>query len=577
MKLGLWFAVVGGFLFALALCLLPWQTFEVAQVEASALELGSFGSLLLATALATMGAAAWGLVTGRRKPASLFVILAGLGLGLGLVVARANATMGLDLMPLETVRAGAGWGLGLFAGALIVVGGFVTRKTLVTWDESSPLLRVAVFAKAASNADGRREVVADTIVYEPGTIRVRELVGARARGIAELPTLTVTPEGDVSLQLSQGARLRMTRAGREVAAGRGKVALRIGDQAVIACADLEVMCGHVAASGEVGGRLPARTLARAEVWSFGGAAAFALVALAVAPVLAWTEEARIAPFCAVGMCAGVLPQSEAEKESLVTELIEPDAVELEPPERSSKAIGGPEGKFGDPTLVMPRETIVPRVDGPLVKNVDPSRVGLNALIDRELASTSAIAEVFRGDVAATTVRIAAAMNGEGSTLVLGPGRGLGFQGDGEGGPGDDDLGRIMTQGEIDDGPGGPGIRTSLGKPPKRKVTLDSSGPTAQSGYCKASNIQSVVKRRAGAIRACYEKSLQVKASLAGKVTVRWTIGEAGKVTNAATVGDTLGDAGTTRCILDWVRRMGFDAPEGGMCVVQWPFVFSSAD
>ena len=585
MKLGLWLALIGGLLFAIALSALPWQTFEIARVEASALELGAFGVVMAALALGGATAAAWGLAIGRRKPASRMVIAAGFGLVLGIVWARANAAMGFDLMALETMSAGAGWGLGLVAGALVLVGGFVTRQTLATWDETSPLLRVAVFAPAGEDGRGR-EVVADTIVYEPGTVRVRELIGARARGLAELPTMTVTPEGDVSLALARGARLRMTRAGQPVyvngtsaggadAAGGAKIALRIGDQALITCGDLEVMCGHVAASGEIGGRVPAPTLARAEVWSFGGAATVALVALGVAPVLAWTEQAQLVPFCEVGRCAGVVPATEADKEEpLALEMILPDEVEVEPA-RSSKAVGGPEGKLGDPTVHEPRANVVPRVDGPRVHRIDPSRIGLNALIDRELASTSSIAEVFRGDVAATTDRIAAAMDGEGSTLVLGPGKGLGFQGDKGGGPGDDGLGRILSQGDIDDGPGGPGIRVSLGKPPRRRVAVLDNGPPTQSGYCRAANINSVVMRRAGAIRSCYEKSLQVKDTLAGKVTVRWTIGEGGKVTTAAAMSDSLGDAGTTRCILDWVRRMSFEAPEGGMCVVQWPFVFSA--
>jgi len=601
MKLGLWFAMIGALLFAFALTVLPWQTFEIARVEASALDLGGFGVAMLVLALGASGVAGWGLATGRRKPASQLVLGAGLGLVIGLVVARANAQMGFDLMPFESVRAGVGSGLGLLAGAFVVVGGLITRQTLPTWDESSPLLRIAVLGPKGG---GARAVVADAIVYEPGTVRVRELLGAMARGLAELPMLTVTPEGDVRLGLPPGARLRMTRGGLPMAAGGrvdgradgrvagrvdgrvdgrvagrvgGNVALKVGDQAVITVGELEIMCGHVTPSGEVGGRVAAMTLARSEVWSFSGAAAIALLGLFVAPLMAWTEAARIAPFCEVGLCAGVMPEIEAEKpETLEAEVILPDAIEVEP-ERSSKAVGGPEGRFGDPTVTAPRVTIVPRVDAPLIGKVDPSRIGLNALIDRELATTSSIADVFRGDVAATTDRIAAAMDGDGSTLVLGPGRGLGFQGDEGGGPGDDGLGRILAQGEIDDGPGGPGIRTSLGKPPKRKVGVMDNGPHSQSGYCSAANIATVVKRRAGAIRACYEKSLQVNNGLAGKVTVRWTIGEGGKVTTAAAVGDTLGDAGTTRCILDWVRRMGFEAPEGGMCVVQWPFAFSAGN
>ena len=83
-----------------------------------------------------------------------------------------------------------------------------------------------------------------------------------------------------------------------------------------------------------------------------------------------------------------------------------------------------------------------------------------------------------------------------------------------------------------------------------------------------------MKRRAGAIRACYEQRLQVKNNLQGKITIRWTIDTEGSVSAANSTSDSMGDSETTNCLLRTIRRMKFEKPEGGVCVVQWPFVFS---
>jgi hypothetical protein len=557
MKLGLWLAVIGGLLSALAVSALPWQSFEVAQVSARGLELGLIGVVVLALALAEGGVAGWGLVSGRRRPASAWATGLALALVGLLAIARAEAALGLELMAHESIAHGAGSALALIAAGVAFAGGLLTRHTLSAWDEATPLLRVRVLKD--DRACGR-QMVCDRVLYEPGTFAVADVVARGDRGAGEvLPTIAVTPEGDASYTALDGAR----------------VALKIGEPVVIRRGAIEVMCAYLVPSGELGGRVASKTLARSEVWAFGAAALVALIALAVAPVLAWTEEARWRSPCEAGHCPGVIAKSQPDEAEVVAlDVVLPDEGEAEAVS-SSKAIGGPEGRFGDPTLFEPREPKVPRVDGPKVARIDPRRIGLNAVIERQLADATTVAEVFRDDAAATTRRIAAAMDGDGGELVLGPGTGLGFEGDGEGGPGVDGDGRIMALGDIDTGPGGPAIAVNLGKPPKRKVKLE-DGPIAQHGYCKESNIHSVVKRRAGAIRACYEQRLQMKDALAGKVTARWTIGAEGKVQNASAVADTLGDAETTRCVLDWVRRMRFDAPEGGLCVVQWPFVFSAS-
>ena len=45
----------------------------------------------------------------------------------------------------------------------------------------------------------------------------------------------------------------------------------------------------------------------------------------------------------------------------------------------------------------------------------------------------------------------------------------------------------------------------------------------QEGFCKKENIQSVVKRKASALRNCYERQLLADPSLAGKVIMQWKI------------------------------------------------------
>lgn len=99
------------------------------------------------------------------------------------------------------------------------------------------------------------------------------------------------------------------------------------------------------------------------------------------------------------------------------------------------------------------------------------------------------------------------------------------------------------------------------------------GEPETTAICDRDAIRAMVKRRAGQLRWCYERSLVVKPTLAGKVTVRWTIGPDGRVEGAAVAATTLGDEAVETCILGRLSRFRFAAPKGGTCEVSWPFVF----
>jgi hypothetical protein len=326
----------------------------------------------------------------------------------------------------------------------------------------------------------------------------------------------------------------------------------------------------------VAGHTAAPLLDRTEVAAFSLAAAIVLVGLAAYPILTWREEAKAPSWCDASIkdakCQGVVAKANVEEKIAIQDIPEPEAIE-EIEEETSKKAGGEEGKFGDPQLDPKMESKIPLMDGKMVERIDPRQVGLNKLLTENLSSMDAVAEVLKGDMGAMQSKLAVAMGGEGSEFVLGHGSGgMGFTGDGTGGGGDG-AGRIMGMGDIDTG-GGNGVKAGLGDKGKKRVgNVTLAGSTSQ-GFCKKGNIESVVKRRAGAIRACYEQRLQVKKELQGKISIRWTIDTEGKVSSANATSDTMGDGETTNCLLRTLRRMTFEKPEGGVCVVQWPFVFS---
>ena len=253
---------------------------------------------------------------------------------------------------------------------------------------------------------------------------------------------------------------------------------------------------------------------------------------------------------------------------------EPEPLDLgEEEDDVGKKAEGEEGKFGDPDIEPEKESKVPKRDGKMVDKIDPKKVGLNDLLSN--TKSNAISSILSSDTSAFSNKIAVAMSGTGSEFVLGHGSGgLGFQGTGTGGGGTGGFGRIHGLGKIDTG-SGKGGTAKLGKKKRKKVAKLRVGSGSTQGFCKRSNITRVVRRRAGAIRACYERALQIHAKLNGKVTARWTINYAGGVTAAKVVKSSLGNKAVEGCLLRTIRRMRFSKPEGGVCVVQWPFVFAA--
>ncbi len=255
---------------------------------------------------------------------------------------------------------------------------------------------------------------------------------------------------------------------------------------------------------------------------------------------------------------------------------EEEEPELEEEEDPSKQAEGEEGKFGDPDIPDPIESKVPKNEGRMVDKIDPKKVGLvDILSSQKFSQMSAMSNILASNTNSLQSKLAIAMAGSGTEFVMGSGAGgMGFRGTGTGGGGEGGFGRIHGLGKIDAGGGGLGTGVGLGNKGMKKVGKINVGSGTSAGFCQKENISSVVRARANAIRACYEQRLQVNPNLAGKLTARWTIAVSGSVSQASLASNTVGDGAVGECVLRVVRRMQFAKPEGGVCIVQWPFVFN---
>lgn len=578
MRTGHVLTILGIALYMVGALALPWQHFVLADIDVSSLEVSALGLAAAAIAGLVALASVFGLLSGRReltaKVNTAFISV----LFLWIIYANVNADYGYRLMQYEEVKMGPGYLIGVWGVVLALMGSLLTLTTLPAWDSSSPFLRVLTLHK--------NRVVGDRILYEPGLFSVAEAHGGNVDDktvVGMLPHFRVTPEGDCAIGFNttvagKPGRLSLATASKTISeiATRGSksngvafAAFGFGERGTVDLGDTQVMFHFVA---PVPGHSPAPLLDKTEVGAFAMAATLIMVGLFLFPVLGWNVEAVRTPACEDGKCGGAVAEVQKVEIEVAEVVPEPEA-EQEMEQDVSKKAGGEEGKFGDPNMDPRIESKVPLMDGKMVERIDPRQIGLNKLLTENLGSMDAVAEVIRGDMAAMSSKLAVAMGGSGSEFVLGHGSGgLGFTGDGSGGGGDG-AGRIMGMGDIDTG-GGQGVKAGLGDKGKKRVGNLTLSGSQSSGFCKKSNIESVVRRRAAAIRACYEQRLQVKKDLKGKISVRWTINTEGKVDAASATDDSMGDSETTNCILRTVRRMQFEKPEGGVCVVQWPFVFS---
>jgi hypothetical protein len=256
----------------------------------------------------------------------------------------------------------------------------------------------------------------------------------------------------------------------------------------------------------------------------------------------------------------------------VDDPLEEEDVDEPEEDTTGKKAGGEEGKFGDEESDIP-ESKIPKVDGDMVDEVDVKEIGVNKALGSEMLGAGPLKNIF-GDQEGFDSKMNVAMSGEGGELVVGRGAGgMGMRGTGKGGGGEG-FGRVHGLGKVDTG-GGKGTGAKIGKKKARKVKPKLDRGTPKVGdFCDQGNIRRVVSAQSNAIKYCYERELQQNPELKGKITAQWKVGLDGKVMSASVANSTINNRKVEGCITRVIQRMRFEKPDGGICIINYPFVFS---
>jgi hypothetical protein len=230
------------------------------------------------------------------------------------------------------------------------------------------------------------------------------------------------------------------------------------------------------------------------------------------------------------------------------------------------AVKGPEGKMGKQDAEDPHDR------SPIEKVKQDQLAAAQAGVLGALSKNATLASLL-GDSALPgdiTTGVGAMIGARATQQGAG---GLGARAGGFGGGGTaEEAGGFHPRGRgeartLAQGPGG-------GKPPGEIQTPEGG---IVIGALDRSLIDAVVKRNMSQIKYCYQRELAKSPSLAGKVTVKFTIAGDGSVSSAITKSSTLGSPAVESCINGRFLRMSFPEPMGnGLVIVSYPFLFSPA-
>lgn len=289
----------------------------------------------------------------------------------------------------------------------------------------------------------------------------------------------------------------------------------------------------------------------------------------IAAFLSYDPEAELNPLFA----------EDRFVEFLVDDVEDPmeEEEEVDEPEEDTtgKKAGGEEGKFGDEDSEIP-ESKIPKIDGEMVDEIDVKNIGVNKALSSDLLGSGPLKNIF-GDQQGFDSKMQVAMSGEGGELVVGRGAGgMGMRGTGKGGGGEG-FGRVGGLGKVDTG-GGKGMGGKIGKKKKKKVGIKvTKGAPKVGDFCDKNNIRRVVGAKTNAIKYCFEKELQKNPKLSGKIIAQWNVGLDGAVMSASIASSTMKNSTVEGCITRVVKRMRFQKPNGGICVINYPFIFSGLE
>lgn len=108
-----------------------------------------------------------------------------------------------------------------------------------------------------------------------------------------------------------------------------------------------------------------------------------------------------------------------------------------------------------------------------------------------------------------------------------------------------------------------------------RFSMGSGGDIGGAGDMDGAAVARMIRGRSSAFRRCYETSLRSNPSLAGRVSVQFTIQERGNVSGARATENTTGDSALASCVTRVVSGLRWrQGPEGGAVTFSYPFIFA---
>ena len=234
-----------------------------------------------------------------------------------------------------------------------------------------------------------------------------------------------------------------------------------------------------------------------------------------------------------------------------------------------------QGKVGRQDALA-KDTVIPKGDKDILRE-KVSKVGLLGIIGRERPQGSGLAKLFAENVHDVEQAVAGM---DGVRMVAGRGSGgLATSGAGIGGGGTG-TGHLLGAGELDTGgrsSRGRGKGPALASRKEREVKVDiAQGSVDDGGGLTKEQVARVVRAHASAIKFCYEKELQRKPTLGGKIEVFWVITPDGTVERSKINVTTMDDSAVEGCIVRQVKQWSFPKSDGRTVVQSYPFLFKGS-
>lgn len=120
------------------------------------------------------------------------------------------------------------------------------------------------------------------------------------------------------------------------------------------------------------------------------------------------------------------------------------------------------------------------------------------------------------------------------------------------------------------------IRTTKVQP--ENYSLQSVGQNIKkekaTGKVSDTSVDMTIKRNMNRFRSCYIKEVSKNPTLAGRITVEFSISEQGNVNGAKILDSQLRNPVVEKCVLQHLQGIEFDPSVGGTSVITYPFIFS---